>query len=640
MAGNRIKGITIEIGGNTTKLTDSLKSVDKSLKDTQSKLKDVNKLLKMDPSNVELLRQKHDLLTKAVEDTKKRQEELKKALEDAKNSGDTKYSQEQQDALQRELIETTQQLKEYQDALNKSSPMLEAISAKTGEWSEKTRGMSTAAAAGVAGLIGMAGSAAKSADDLATLSRNTGLSVEELQKMQYASAFVDVSFESMTGSITKLTKNMASGSDAFETLGVSITDADGNMRDATDVWYESLEALGQIENETERDALSMTLFGKSAMEMSGIVDDGGEALKAFGQEAEDTGLILSGDAVSAAVEFNDNVDRLKNTATQAFLKAGSSLATTLVPSLEKLVDIVSNVLSWFGNLDGSTQAFILTVLALVAAISPILGLISTLTGAAAALNVAMLPMIATIAGVIAAAAAVIAIGVLVYKNWDKIKAAAITLWQNIQTTFQNIWNTIKTVFTNVMNTVSTISNNIRGTISSIFSSIPGIISGAISGVVGIVSGVFNSVRSTISGAIEGAVGVVQGAVERIKGAFNFSWSLPPIKLPHISVSGGVAPYGIAGKGSLPHFSIQWYRKAYDNAVLFNSPTVIPTLQGLKGFGDGMGSEIVIGTNKLREMIGATGNNININIYPTPGMSEQAVADAVAVKLDRWLGERV
>ena len=81
MAGNRIKGITIEIGGNTTKLTDSLKSVDKSLKDTQSKLKDVNKLLKMDPSNVELLRQKHDLLTKAVEDTKKRQEELKKALE-------------------------------------------------------------------------------------------------------------------------------------------------------------------------------------------------------------------------------------------------------------------------------------------------------------------------------------------------------------------------------------------------------------------------------------------------------------------------------------------------------------------------------------------------------------------------------
>ena len=108
---NRIKGITIEIDGNTTKLSDSLKSVDKSLKTTQTNLKDVNKLLKMDPSNVELLTQKHDLLGQAVKDTKKRQEELKKALEQARNAGDTTKNREQQDALQRELEETTQSLK-------------------------------------------------------------------------------------------------------------------------------------------------------------------------------------------------------------------------------------------------------------------------------------------------------------------------------------------------------------------------------------------------------------------------------------------------------------------------------------------------------------------------------------------------
>jgi DNA-binding transcriptional MerR regulator len=402
MAGNRIKGITIEIGGNTTKLTDSLKNVDKSLKDTQTKLKDVNKLLKLDPSNVELLRQKQDLLKQAVADTKTRQEELKKALDDAKNSGSTQYTQEQQDALQRELIETTQQLENYQKALNESNPTLEAISAKTGEWSQKTKGMSMAAGAGAAALVGMATSAASSADDLATLARNTGLSVEELQKMKYASDFIDVSMEAMTGSITKLTKNMASGSKTFETLGVSITDADGNMRDATDVWYDSLEALSKVQNETERDALSMELFGKSAMELSGIVDDGGASLRELGQQAEDTGLILSEDAVNSAVLFNDQIDKLKNTATQAFFSAGSSLATTLVPALEKLVNIVVSVLSWFGKLDGSTQAFILTVLGLVAAISPVLGLISAVTGAAAALNVAMLPMIATVGGIILA----------------------------------------------------------------------------------------------------------------------------------------------------------------------------------------------------------------------------------------------
>ena len=80
--------------------------------------------------------------------------------------------------------------------------------------------------------------------------------------------------------------------------------------------------------------------------------------------------------------------------------------------------------------------------------------------------------------------------------------------------------------------------------------------------------------------------------------------------------------------------------AYENAVLFNSPTVIPTINGMKGFGDGNGSELVIGTNKLRELVGAAGNNVNVNVYAAPGMNETAVANAVALKLDRWLGERV
>lgn len=586
MAGNRIKGITIEIGGNTTKLTDSLKNVDKSLKDTQSKLKDVNKLLKLDPSNIELLRQKHDLLSKAVDDTKKRQEELKKALEDAKNSGDTKYSQEQQNALQRELIETTQDLKQLQDALNHSSPLLEAVSAKTGEWSEKTRKMSTAAAGLGAAMIGNAYSAALAVDDLNTLSKQTGFTVEELQKMQYASNLVDVDFNTMTGSIAKLTKNMANGSDAFGKLGISVKDEmTGQLRDANTVWYETLWALSKVQNETERDALAMELFGKSAADLSGIVDDGGVALMSYGSEAEELGLILSQDNVDAANKFNDAMDQLKARTSAAFLEAGASLAETLVPALEKLVEIATQVLTWFANLDGGTQAFILTVLALVAAISPILGIISALTGAAAALNVAMLPMIATIGGIILAVGAVVAAGVLLYQNWDTIKQKASELWENITTTFENI-------------------------------------------------------KTSISEKIESARQTVSDAVEKIKGIFNFSWSLPPIKVPHFSVSGGEPPWGIMGKGSLPKISISWYRKAYDDAVLFNQPTIIPTIGGLKGFGDGPGSELVIGVNKLREVIGTSGNNINVNVYAAPGMDETAVANAVAVKLDRWLGERL
>lgn len=573
MAGGRIKGITIQIDGNTTKLSDSLKDIDKSLKDTQTELRDVNKLLKLDPGNVELLKQKHDLLNSSVEKTKERQKELKKALEDLKNAGSTEENRKEQDALQRELAETTKSLEGLEEQFKKSSPRMEAFATGAKNVQEKTAKISAAAGVAAAGMAAMAATAASNADDLLTMANVTGFSVEELQKMQYAADFIDVSYETMTGSIAKLTKNMSSGAAVFDTLGVAITDQNGNMRDANAVWYETIEALSKVENETERDALSMDVFGKSAMEMAGIVDDGGAALKQLGEDAEATGNILGQDAVEKAVAFNDQIDELKGKASQAFFSAGAALADTLVPALEKLVDIITGVLSWFGNLDGGVQAFILTVLGLVAAISPIAGIIATISTMATALNVAMLPMIGTIAAIVAAVAAAVAIGVALYQNWDTIKAKAGELWQSISDTFAKI-------------------------------------------------------KETISEKIESAKEKVRAAIEAIKGFFKFEWSLPKLKMPHFSMTGEfslVPP-------SVPKISVDWYKKAMNDAYLLDGAQIFGAMNGSLLGGGESGKEVILGLDTLKKYAGSTVFNMPITVNAAPGQSTAQIADAVSRKI--------
>lgn len=576
MAGNRIKGLTIEIEGNTTKLTEALSKVDSSLRNTQSQLRDVDKLLKLDPKNTELLAQKQDLLAKRVKFTNERLGELKKAQEQMDANGVDKNS-DQYRALQREILETEKRLESAKKAsddftdtskkkLEETKKKFEEVSAAAKNVQEKTEKISAAAGIAAAGMLGMAAKAASTADDLLTLSNVTGFSVEELQKMKYASDRIDVSMDTMAGSVTKLTKNMASGADVFDQLGVSITDQNGNMRNATDVWYDAVAALGKIENETERDQVSMELFGKSAMEMAGVVDDGGEALKSLGEEAEATGNILSQDAVEDAVAFNDQIDKLKATASQAFLSAGAALADTLVPALETLVTVISNVLTWFGSLDGGTQAFILTVLGLVAAISPIAGIIATITSMAAALNVAMLPMIGTIGGIVVAIGAAVAIGVSLYKNWDTIKQKAGELWQAIKEKF-------------------------------------------------------DAIKETIGEKIEGAKEKVRSAIEAIKGFFNFHWELPKLKMPHFSITGKFS----LNPPSIPHIGVEWYKKAAETPYLFNRPSII-------GVGDV--PEVVIGRDKFNEL--TSGNQItnNFTIVQQPGQSSRELARVIAEQINR------
>lgn len=571
--GTKIRGITIELGLDTKEFQGNLKKIDSSLKNTQTQLKDVDKLLKLNPTNTELLRQKQELLTKATADTKSRLDELNKALKEMESAPNASETIEQQNALKREIIATTNELENYEDALSKSNVALNVIAGTSKEVAEKTKAISTAAAGLGGALLGNAINAAANADDLNALSQQTGFTVEELQKMKYASDIVDVSMDQMTGSIQKMTKQMSSGNKAFETLGVSLTDANGNMRDARDVWYDSLDALSKIESETERDALSMEIFGKSAMDMAGIIDDGGQSLKELGDEAEGLGLIMSQDMVDDANLLQDSIDRMKGRTSQAFLTMGSALASSLVPAFEKVLDVVTKVVQWFASLDGSTQKVILIILGLIAAISPLAGIISNITSVVGALSGAIAFMASPMGIAIGIIGALIAIGVALYKNWDTIKAKA----------------------------------------SELFSAI---------------SDKFSAIKNTITEKINGARDAVKNAIEKIKSFFNFSWSLPKLKLPHFSVSGKFS----LNPPSVPHFSIDWYAKAMKNGMILNNPTIFGMMNGKLLGGGEAGSETIVGTNSLMQMIAKASKGTTINM--TINAQDQNVYQLADLVIDR------
>ena len=512
MAG-KIRGITIELNADASGVMKEIGELNSEIRDTQKQLKDVEKLLKLDPNNTELLRQKQELLNKSIETSKQKVEQLEKAQQELGER--TADNAEQYDAIEREIIACKAEQEKWSKALDDMNPKaktikdtLSEVSAATGKAAEKTKALSAAAAGLGAGLLGNAVKSALAADDINTLAKQYGVSVREIQRMNYAQDLVDVSTKDMLSSYAKLTKQMGAGSEAFEKLGVNIYDVHGELRDSRDVWYDTLEALSKVSNETDRDVLAMDLFGKSAASLSGVIDDGGEALKTLGQEAEDAGLILSQDALDSANQFNDALDRLKATASQSFLEAGASLATTLVPALEKLAGLLSSLLTWFGNLSGGTQAFILVILGLVAAISPVLSLISLVTGAAAALSVGTMTLIGTIGGVIAIIAAVVAAGVLLYQNWDTIKEKASELWQTIKEAFNNMLSSVTETMGNVKDAI------VEGWEAAI-DYIKELPSKAISWGSDIINGMIDGIKSKIGGigsAISGVAGTISSFI--------------------------------------------------------------------------------------------------------------------------------
>lgn len=563
---DRIKGITIEIDGETTKLQGALKGVNSSIKDTKTQLRDVEKLLKLDPTNIDLLKQKQKLLTDQVAQTNEKLEKLKQAQAQMDAAGVDKSSQEYM-ALQREIVATEQELKQAESAAKNFNATLAQVSAAAKGMSDaaanaaqKTKALSTAAAGALAGIAGIAYKAATMSDDLNTLAKQTGFTTAELQKMQYAADRIDVSMETITGASQKMVNKLKSSEKTFTDLGIATRDAGGNLRSSSDIFNDTIKYLSTIENETERDTVAMSIFGKSANELAGVIDDGGAALQAFGEEAEQAGLILDQQTLDGLNEVNDEIDRLKAQSAATIAKAGAAALQALTPVIEKVAVAIEKVLNYIAQLTPEQMQVIITILAVVAAISPLLSIVSKLTMAISLLA-------SPIGVVIAIIGALIAVGVLLYKHWDELKAKAEAFWQGVKAGFEQLKNDVTNAFdrlkTNVTNTFETLKTT--------------------------VTNVWENIKTAITTPIESAWHTVSGIVDKIKNMFNFQLSFPHIKLPHFNWT-----WSDLGLIRIPHINVEWYKKAYEQPYMFTNPTVV----GNRGFGDGNGAEMVYGRDNL------------------------------------------
>ena len=383
MASDKIRGIAIEISGDTSKLVKSLKDVDSSVKSTQKQLKDVDRLLKLDPKNTELLAQKQKLLAQSVEQTNKKLEQLKKIQAEMDAQGIDKNSAQYQ-ALQRDIISTEHEIKNLENATKQFGSVgiqqiagvgkeLQNFGGKVEAAGQKLKGISTAAAGLEGAMVGVGLKAITTADDLNTMAAQTGLSTAEIQKFQYASDRIDVSLDTMTGALAKMKKGMTGQPELWRALGVSVTEwTGGPMRNVTDVFYDAIEALSKIQNETLRDQVAMELFGKSADQLAGIIDDGGAALRAYGAEAEQMGLILSDEVLGNLNTTNDQIDKAKAQLRAGLLQLGATVAQVLAPIIEKLAGFIQKVVVWMQSLTPGQAKLIMIILGIVAALAPLL----------------------------------------------------------------------------------------------------------------------------------------------------------------------------------------------------------------------------------------------------------------------------
>lgn len=591
--GSRIKGITIELDANITPLQKALSNVDKSLKNTQASLKDVNKLLKLDPSNTELLKQKQELLKQSIEDTKDRLKTLNEAYKQLDGQG-TEEAKQQQELLAREISETEQNLKslkkEYSDFGSVAKQQLTEVGNQMKEVGGKITdtgkdlSMKLTAPIVALGTVGINYNAQM--EQYRTMFTTLTGSAEEADRIiQQLQADAQKSpFDS--ASLIQANQYLISAgvsADEARTMINSLGDAVSATGGGSAELERMAQNLQQIKNVGKASSQDIKQFANAGINIYGLLAESTgksieqvkemdvtyeELTKAF-QMASSEGGKYYGAMEAQGQTLNGSLSATKESI-QMLL---GSIMESAMPVIVQVLQKVQEVINYLLNLDDGTKRIILIVGGLIAVLGPALMIIGTIISTIGTLITWIGALFSPIGLIVGAIAGVIAIGVALYKNWDLIKQKGSELLSNISNTFERI-------------------------------------------------------KSAISDKINSAKEAVHNAIERIKSFFKFEWSLPKLKLPHISISGGFSLI----PPRAPHFSIDWYSKAMKNGMVLNNPTIFGMMDGKLLGGGESGSETIVGTNSLMNMIAKASKGTTINM--TINAQDQNVYQLADVVIDR------
>lgn len=352
----------------------SLKSQQENIANSTEKyrneLKDAQEAL----SKMEKGSEAYEKQAKAVEDLSRKvalgeqnQERATKEIE--------KYTTEQTKAetevakLNHEIDQNARYLNEAENSADKCATSIDEYGRKTKQAADESKGLgdvakvalgnlaaeaatrlADAAADAVRALAEAGRAAAAYADEILTAATVTGLSTDTLQEYSYAADLIDTSLEDVEKALAKNVKSMSSAqagsksyAEAYEKLGVSVTDASGQLRSSEDVFWDCIDALGKVENETEADAIAMQIFGKSARDLNPLIEAGSDGFRKFADEAHEAGAVLDSETLGSLGEVDDSFQRLEQQ-TGAFQNA---IGARIAPLLGTLAEGATNFLNVF-----------------------------------------------------------------------------------------------------------------------------------------------------------------------------------------------------------------------------------------------------------------------------------------------------